>query len=75
MNDEAPTARALNFNDGAELRRVLWCSFCGNGQDEPEAAVLIAGPTPRPSFICDKCVDVCAEMIEAARVARRGVNS
>ncbi len=36
------------------------CSFCGKGQDEVRK--LIAGPNK--VFICDECVDLCADIIE-----------
>ncbi len=36
------------------------CSFCGKSQDQVRK--LIAGPNG--AFICDECVDICAEIIE-----------
>ena len=36
------------------------CSFCGKGQDEVRK--LIAGPNN--IFICDECIDLCADIIE-----------
>ena len=36
------------------------CSFCGKTEDQVRK--LIAGPDG--SYICDECVDVCAEIIE-----------
>ena len=38
----------------------LRCSFCGKTQDQVRK--LIAGPNG--AYICDECVDVCAEIIE-----------
>lgn len=35
------------------------CSFCGRAEDEVEK--LISGPS---SFICDKCVKLCSEILE-----------
>ena len=36
------------------------CSFCGKTQDQ--ARKLIAGPNG--AYICDECVEICAEIIE-----------
>lgn len=36
------------------------CSFCGKNQDQVKK--LIAGPDG--AFICDECVEICAEIIE-----------
>jgi ClpX C4-type zinc finger len=36
---------------------TYYCSFCGKSQDE--VLKLIAGPTV---FICNECVDLCAEI-------------
>ena len=44
-------------NDKKILRR---CSFCGKSQDQVRK--LIAGPLD--VFICDECVELCAEIIE-----------
>ena len=38
----------------------ICCSFCGRPQEQVRK--LIAGP--RGAFICDECVDICAEIIE-----------
>ncbi len=38
----------------------ICCSFCGRSQEQVRK--LIAGP--RGAFICDECVDICAEIIE-----------
>ena len=40
--------------------KKLRCSFCGKTQDQVRK--LIAGPNG--AYICDECVDVCAEIIE-----------
>ena len=39
---------------------VFRCSFCGKSQDQVHK--LIAGPNG--AYICDECVDICAEIIE-----------
>ena len=44
--------------DGSDVDSVLCCSFCG--KDQREVRKLIAGPTV---FICDECVDLCADII------------
>lgn len=44
-------------NDDSRTPR---CSFCGKTQDQ--ARKLIAGPNG--VFICDECVDICADIIE-----------
>ena len=36
------------------------CSFCGKTQDQVRK--LIAGPNG--IYICDECVDICADIIE-----------
>ena len=36
------------------------CSFCGKTQDQ--VGKLISGPNG--AYICDECVDICAEIIE-----------
>ena len=36
------------------------CSFCGKSQEQVRK--LIAGPGG--AYICDECVDICAEIIE-----------
>ena len=40
-------------------RKRICCSFCGKGQDQVKR--LIAG---NGVFICDECVDLCADIIE-----------
>jgi ATP-dependent Clp protease ATP-binding subunit ClpX len=42
------------------------CSFCGKTQHEVKQ--LIAGPTV---FICDECVDLCADIIAEKRSKSR----
>ncbi len=44
---------------GSEDNKVLYCSFCGKGQNEVRK--LIAGPSV---YICDECVDLCNNIIE-----------
>ena len=40
-------------------RKQLRCSFCNKTQDQVRK--LIAGPEV---YICDECIEVCAEIIE-----------
>ena len=44
---------------GSEENKILYCSFCGKGQNEGRK--LIAGPSV---YICDECVDLCNNIIE-----------
>src|SRR5262249_2311782 len=39
--------------------KTLFCSFCGKSQHDVRK--LIAGPSV---FICDKCVDLCTDLVE-----------
>ena len=39
---------------GSKENKILYCSFCGKGQNEVRK--LIAGPSV---YICDECVDLC----------------
>jgi ATP-dependent Clp protease ATP-binding subunit ClpX len=45
--------------NGSEENKILYCSFCGKGQNEVRK--LIAGPSV---YICDECVDLCNNIIE-----------
>jgi hypothetical protein len=47
----------------AQGERTLYCSFCGKSQHVVKK--LIAGPD---SFICDECVGLCDDIIEAGAV-------
>jgi len=42
-----------------EDSKILYCSFCGKGQNEVRK--LIAGPSV---FICEECVDLCNNIID-----------
>ena len=46
----------MNGKNGVEIR----CSFCNKTQDQVRK--LIAGPGG--VYICDECVDICADIIE-----------
>ena len=45
--------------DGNKDSKILYCSFCGKGQNEVRK--LIAGPSV---FICEECVDLCNNIID-----------
>ncbi len=45
--------------DGNKDNKILYCSFCGKGQNEVRK--LIAGPSV---FICEECVDLCNNIID-----------
>ena len=45
--------------DRSDERKQLRCSFCNKTQDQVRK--LIAGPG---AYICDECVDICADIIE-----------
>jgi ATP-dependent protease Clp ATPase subunit len=47
--------------------KPLSCSFCG--KSERETRQLIAGPRV---FICDACVDACAEILRGERAKQQG---
>lgn len=49
------------------------CSFCLRSHDD--AVVVIAGPAYRSgqAFICDACVDLCAEILWERRVGLPGL--
>ena len=49
-------------NDGK-----IRCSFCGKTQDQ--VGRMISGPNG--AFICDECVDICAEIIEEENLVWR----
>lgn len=47
-----------NIIGGEKVR----CSFCGRTQTQVRK--MIAGPSGSGAYICDECVDICAEIIE-----------
>ncbi len=47
-----------NIIGGEKVR----CSFCGRTQEQVRK--MIAGPSGSGAYICDECVDICAEIIE-----------
>ena len=49
---------------------LIRCSFCNKTQ--AQVRKLIAGPNG--AYICDECIDVCAEIIEEELLTRTRVN-
>lgn len=47
-------------NGNTENPAIVRCSFCGKTQNQVNR--LISGPNG--AFICDECIDICAEIIE-----------
>lgn len=46
------------------------CSFCGIDPDD--AVYVISTPADRPpAFICDECVDICADIIAERHAAEQ----
>ena len=45
---------------GKNLDNKVRCSFCNKTQDQVRK--LIAGPNG--AYICDECIDICADIIE-----------
>ena len=41
---------------------TIRCSFCGRTQDQVRK--MIAGPSGSGVFICDECIDICADIVE-----------
>ena len=48
------------INKNENYQKNTRCSFCGKSQGQVRK--LIAGP--KGAYICDECVDICAEIIE-----------
>ena len=57
MAEPADTAYAKRFPT------TYYCTFCGKSQHEVQQ--LIAGPGT--AFICDECVDICADIVRKKR--------
>jgi len=66
-NDEKPDGAASGLTDVLEDKRLRYCSFCGGGEHEREYLIAADGPV----YICERCVDVCRDVIGAAREAKR----
>lgn len=48
-------------------KRRLFCSFCAAADDKSE--VMIAAYF---TYICDRCVDLCSEIVQTHRATKRG---
>lgn len=46
-----------------EKEKTIHCSFCG--RSHTETLILV---TAEPAYICDECVWVCVDVVEAAYV-------
>lgn len=46
---------------------MVYCSFCGKSQEQVHR--LISGPNG--AYICDECIDICAEIIEEEDLEER----
>lgn len=57
-------------NNGESPENIR-CSFCGKAQRQ--VGRLISGPNG--AYICESCVDICAEIIEEEDLAERGVET
>ena len=44
--------------------KIVHCTFCGKGSDDDKVFLMIAGVD---SYICDKCVELCRDIIGAKR--------
>ena len=51
------------MTDNSSSKETLKCSFCGKSQKQ--VIKLIAGPGV---YICDECIDLCAEIVEEERI-------
>ncbi len=63
MNDVIEVEKMMAGKNEGKIR----CSFCGKTQEQ--VGRLISGPNG--AFICDECVDICAEIIEEEGVEER----
>ncbi len=55
-------------NKGSHNNNLRYCSFCG--QNENQTAFLI--PSPSGVYICDECVQACADLIYEAELSLHG---
>ena len=49
-------------NNNKNTRAMRHCSFCGRNENQVQFLI----PSPTGLYICDHCVDACAEMIDEA---------
>jgi len=50
-----------NTNNNESSKIVVHCSYCG--KPSSKSKVIIAGPPPANSFICDECLEVCNKLL------------
>jgi hypothetical protein len=70
--DHQATCRRLRCFQAPRLRDVAKCSFCGANGYEVERLIQGGGKVAsgHPVMICDKCIDVCAEIVADPRAGR-----
>ena len=59
MPAQKKTQKSQKLDDTPEI--VINCSFCGKSSSK--AKMIIAGPTPANSNICDECLEVCLKLL------------
>jgi ATP-dependent Clp protease ATP-binding subunit ClpX len=52
-------------------RQLIYCSFCGNTQDDVNQ--MVAGPDS--VAICNECIDLCADIINPAKLGAKEYDS
>lgn len=67
MMVEGQDAQRPPLSAGLEDNRLRHCSFCGCGEHEREYLIAADGPV----YICERCVDVCRDVIGAERERKR----
>ena len=51
------------------VQPVVYCDFCGNSSGSKEVDVIIRANNVGPC-VCDKCVEICRDIIERHRLER-----
>lgn len=67
MTEESPPAQRPPLSGVLEDGPLRYCSFCGGSEKERDFLIAADGGV----FICDKCVDVCRDVIGHAREMKR----
>jgi ATP-dependent Clp protease ATP-binding subunit ClpX len=57
------------MSETTKLRKKIKCSFCG--KDRRQVQTMVAGTEV---FICDECVDLCADVVEEERTRKGAVS-
>ena len=53
------------------MGKRFYCSFCG--KDDTQVATIVAGPDR--AGICNECIDLCADIINPAKLGSREYDS